>query len=182
VARVEVLGQGRLVLRAGGSWTDNAHLGRGDAALALVRVLERVRGGRVLFDEYALGAGEHRSPVDLAVSRAGWLFSAHLVLLALLAVAHHAWVREFPRDAPPLGELAPLARARAEAGFLLRAGHVDALAEMLREGALGSLRDPADRERWTSALGSRTVHDLDGLVQLDRDLRGQAGAREAREA
>ncbi len=196
------VGEGAAVLVADGRWLDNARLGDGDAGLALARLTERLAGraalgGRILFDEHVLGGGVSSGPVDLALAPDARLLSLHLILLALVAVWIGAWAREFPRDPPPLGQLSPLARARAQAGLLVRAGQAALLADFLRAGTLRRLgarvhgsRPPEGEELtavvhrlavergcperagdWTAALADRTVTDLAGLVRLDRELR-----------
>jgi hypothetical protein len=166
---------GAFALLADGPWPRNQRLEDGDRALALVRVLEdlvarRAPEGRFLLDEHVLGWTSHEGPLDLAFSAEARLLSLHVLLLALLATWARSWAREFPRDPRPHEQLSPLARARAQAGLLLRARRFEVLAGFLREGTLRGLGD-ATPPGWTDALAGRTVDDLDGLVRLDRDLR-----------
>jgi hypothetical protein len=196
------VGDGYLAFVAEGRWLDNARLGEGDSALVLTRLVGYLAGPpgsgtRVLFDEHVFGGGGQGGPLGLAFAPDTRLLTLHLILLALLVVWVHAWGREFPRDPAPLEQLAPLARARSQAGLLVRSGHVGLLADFLRAGTLrrlgarlrGSEPPPseeltamvhrvalesghADRaDDWTAVLLERTVTDLTGLVLLDRELR-----------
>jgi len=196
------VGDGYVALLAGGRWLDNGRIGEGDAGLVLARTAEYLAGppesgARILFDEQVFGGGAPPGPVELAFAPDARLFSLHLLLLALLVVWWHAWVREFPRDPEPLNQLSPLARARAQSSLLVRAGRVGLLADSLRAGTLrrigarlrGSEPPPGEElaslvhrvaaerghleraEDWTAVLADRTVTDLAGLVQLDHRLR-----------
>jgi len=115
-------------------------------------------------------------------------------VLALLVVWGRAWVREFPRDPEPLGQLSPLARARAQAGLLVRAGRVALLADSLRAGTLRRIGarvhgsrppegeelssvvrrvaaehgHPERAENWTAVFADRTVLDLAGVLSPSR--------------
>ena len=186
LARELPLGEGAVVLVAGGEWLDNAQLERLAPALALVRLVERYAGSGterapVRFDEWALAdRPRDGSALSLAFGPGRFPTWHLLALLALLAWAALG-EREFPRDPEADAALAPLLRASAGAAFLARHGRYDALAAMLREGTAERLggKPGGPQAPWTEALASRKVGDLDGLVALDRDLRSlepQTGA------
>ena len=195
------VGRGRVVLLADDRFLDNRLLPEAGHALLLVRLAEMLdRGGRHLFDEYALGRWSEPSPASLALQPDKRLFTLHVVLVALLATWCLAWVREFPRDPEAFEQVSPLSRARAQADLLLRARRVDVLADLLRRGVLRRLlprrgrraargADPSpasapelealaagcgragDAERWKEALLTRPVRRLSDLARLDQDLR-----------
>jgi hypothetical protein len=199
------VGEGYVALVGDGPWLDNSRIEEGDASVALTRIVEYLAGSgepertgaRVLFDEHVFGGAPTAGPLSLAFETDSRLLSLHLLLLALLFVWFFAWVREFPRDPEPLDELAPLARARAQSGLLVRAGQAALLADFLRAGTLRRIgarlrgSEPPSGEAltamvhavaverghperaadWTAVLADRTVTDLAGLTRLDRQLR-----------
>jgi hypothetical protein len=198
-----LLGRGRIAVLADQRFLDNARLGERDSAVLLVRLVERFagegRGGRVLFDEGALGRLASGSPIAIALGPRALPFTLHALALLVLLVWRTAWVREFPRDPEPLEQLSPLVRAQSQAALLARGKKAAALAKMLREGTLervsrrleGSAGEhasggdaaarvrrlaaasgaPGAAERWHEALLERPVADLADLATLDRDLR-----------
>lgn len=197
---VEVpVGRGGLVLLASDSFLDNDALRDADHARLLVRLVEGLdRGGRLLFDESALGLARPESRVALAFTPDTRLLSLHALALLLAAVWLLAWPREFPRDPVPHAAVAPVARARAQASLALRAGHPETLASLLRTATLRRLMrrarlSPVAGETLEHALGrwtdqrsdlprahvaqlrelfeSREVRSREDLAQLDTELR-----------
>lgn len=135
------LGSGRIVVLGDDAFLDNARLGQEDHALLAVALFEEIsRGGRLVFDEYALGLWEASTPIGLATGPNLALASAHVLLFLVLVVWRAAWVARFPRDPVPLAQGSPIMRARALAGLLERAGRQAALARLLRSGVLRRLR------------------------------------------
>ena len=135
-ARVPV-GDGGLVLFSSDDFLENDSLGLFDHGEVAVTMAARfAAGGSILFDEYALGRWQPASKLDLAFGPTARWFSLHLILLTLLYTWRVAWVREFPRDPEPHGQVSPLSRARAQALLMVRAKRFDVLAEMLRRGVL----------------------------------------------
>ncbi len=193
-------GRGTVALLADDRWLDNERIGEADNALLLVRLVEMLRppGGDVLIDEYGFRGWSPGSWVSLAFGPT--LLGPSLHVLALLALG--AWwlgrARAFPRDPEPLGQLAPLARARAQAGLFVRAGRFDVLARHLREGVARRLAarthlarneelDAATVERalalwaartarresldaWRAAFAQEPVRSLEDLERLARTL------------
>jgi len=145
------VGAGRVVLLADDGFLDNPAMQgflkpppRGlvaaDHALLAARLFEELdRGGRLLFDEYALGRWVPDSAVGLASTGRRGILTLQLVLFLLLLAWSAIWVREFPRDPEGLARLSPLSRARAQASLLGRARRWDLLAGMLRRGSLRRL-------------------------------------------
>jgi hypothetical protein len=147
LAVIVPVGSGRLVLLGDDGFLDNAHLREQDHALLAVRLAEHLRpGGRLLFDEFALGLWQPHTATSLATSPQLFLITGHLLLLAILFVWTRAWVKTFPRDPPPLSRISPLARARSRAALCERARRYDLLAGMLRRGSL---------RRWASTVRLR---------------------------
>jgi hypothetical protein len=137
LAVVVPVGSGRLVLLGDDGFLDNVHLREQDHGLLAVRLAELLRpGGRLLFDEFALGLWQPHSASSLATSPQLFLITGHLVLLACLFVWARAWVSSFPRDPPALARISPLSRARSRAALCQRARRYDLLAGMLRRGSL----------------------------------------------
>jgi len=185
LAREIPVGAGSCLLIAAGDYLDNDRLGRRDNGLFLLRLAERrAAGGRLLFDEYALGLGSQESSASLAVSPRGVLLSLHLAVLLLVLCWRSAWAREFPRDPEPLDRVSPLARARALATALRRAGRIDTLGEMLRVGdgrrrlgadapagpdVSGTPGPPGEGPPRSTAPSNPTT--LAGLASLDARLR-----------
>jgi hypothetical protein len=167
---------GRVWLLADDRFLENQLLGEGDNGLFVARVTEgAATGGELLFDEFALGAWNPPTKLEL-LARPGWLeFGYHALALLLLLVLYHAWRREFPRD-PERASLDPRARLRSGARLLERAGRHDLLARDLRQGGLERLQrrfgGPGDEERWAAALGGASVSsnaELEDLAgRLDR--------------
>ncbi|MBK7875896.1 MAG: hypothetical protein IPJ77_09105 [Planctomycetes bacterium] len=142
------VGSGAVVLVADESVWDNEVLGaEGNAELAVRLLEDRLGGGRLLFDEYALGRWEPETALSLAFSES--LAPATLHLLALLAafVWASAWARAFARDPEPIEQLSPLSRARAQANVFARAGRYVLLAQFLRRGELARLARAARLSR-----------------------------------
>jgi hypothetical protein len=145
------VGAGRVVLLADDSFLDNPEkqgfleppprgIAAADHALLATRLMEELdRGGRLFFDEYALGRWMPGSAVGLAASGRRGTLTLQLLLFLLVLAWSAMWVREFPRDPEGLARLSPLSRARAQAALLRRAGRFDLLAGMLRRGTLRRL-------------------------------------------
>lgn len=170
LATMVPVGSGQLVLLGDDSFLSNEKLREHDHALFAVRLAEEfARGGRILFDEYALGLWRPRTAMTLLGSSKLLLATLQIAALLLLALWSSAWVREFPRDPRELESASPLLRARALASLLARAGRFDVLGRFLREGTLrkitrGSRRvqeavsrlpasscaSAADLERWNA--------------------------------
>jgi len=168
LATMVPVGSGQLVLLGDDAYLSNGELSEHDHALFAVRLAEEfARGGRILFDEYALGLWQPRTAMTLLASPNVLLACLQIAALLALAVWSAAWVREFPRDPRSLESASPLDRARALAALLARAGRFDVLARFLREGTLrriargsrrvpeavadlrpSSCRNAADLERW----------------------------------
>ncbi|MFN0007346.1 MAG: DUF4350 domain-containing protein [Planctomycetota bacterium] len=137
LATMVPVGSGQLVLLGDDSFLSNEKLGEHDHALFAVRLAEEFsRGGRILFDEYALGLWRPRTAMTLLASPELLLATLQVAALLLLALWSSAWVREFPRDPRTLEAASPLLRARALASLLVRAGRFDVLGRFLREGML----------------------------------------------
>ena len=175
-------GAGAVVLLATDRFLTNELIALGEHALFFVRLVELLRppGGPVHFDEFALGGWATPTKVELAFTPGARLLSLQLLLLALLWCWMHGWAREFPRDPPALDQRSPLARARAQAGLQLRAGHPAWLAERLRLGVLRRLvralrlperevEEPAGRRAALDALADRlpanSASSVDELFQ-----------------
>lgn len=145
------VGAGRVVLLADDQFVTNPRkqglraveqrgIAEADHGLLAVRLIEELdRGGRLMFDEYALGRWVPDSAVGLASSGPRGILTLQLLLFLGVLAWGAAWVREFPRDPERLSRLSPLSRARAHASLLERAGRVDVLAGMLRRGWLRRL-------------------------------------------
>lgn len=156
LAVVAPIGSGRLVLLCDDRFVDNANLRQKDHALLAVRLAEHLpSGGRLLFDEFALGLWQPKTAGGLATSPRLFLITAHLMLLLCLFVWTKVWVSTFPRDPPELARLSPLSRARARAALCQRAGRYDLLAGMLKRGSLRRWRALA-RLRPSPAQSSAT--------------------------
>jgi len=133
------VGSGQLVLLGDDSFLANEKLREHDHALLAVRLAEEfARGGRILFDEYALGLWRPRTAMTLLGSKSLLLATLQIAALLLLALWSSAWAREFPRDPRALESASPLLRARALASLLTRAGRIDVLERYHREGTLRS--------------------------------------------
>jgi hypothetical protein len=133
------VGSGQLVLLGDDSFLANEKLRERDHALFAVRLAEEfARGGRILFDEYALGLWQPRTAITLLGSEHLLLATLQIVALLLLALWRSAWAREFPRDPRPLESASPLLRARALASLLARAGRTDVLERFARDESLRS--------------------------------------------
>ena len=146
VSWVEV-GYGRVAFLADDRFLRNDRLQGFDNGLAAVRLVEALSaGGRVLFDEYAIGLWLPLTKTELMTSGGLLEIGLHAVLLFLLVTWLFAWVREFPRDPvePPLN---PRLRVQSQAALYDRARAFDPLAESLRGGVL---------RRLTRRLGVRT--------------------------
>jgi hypothetical protein len=150
-------GSGSVVLLASDAFLANRSIGAHDHALAAVRLAEDLgRGGRILFDEYALGLWQPETALGIAFSPKLLLASLHAILLLGLFAWMQAFVRAFPRDPEPYELFSPLLRARAFAALFVRAGRPEALARLLRRGVfdrlcararLRPLAAPADEAR-----------------------------------
>lgn len=148
-----VHGRGTLVLLASLDFLDNDSIGEHDHGLFFVRLLEELDGGgRVLFDEYALGNWSPQSLGELAFSAPLRGISLQLFLLILVFTWRSAWPRRFPRDPEPFERVSPLARARARASLFARAGRLDLSAQLLRRGVLERI---AARTHLSAGLPSR---------------------------
>ena len=160
---------------------DNEVIGERDHALHLTRLVEELDlGGRLLFDEYALGLWDPDSAGGLALSKGVRGVSLHLLLLLLLVVWRAAWTREFPRDPQPLERVSPLARAEARAALLERAGRPDLAGDLLRRGVLNRLRA---RLKLAGSRRERAFDcSLDALVASDQTAGGRWEAFADREA
>ena len=175
------VGGGEIVLLGDDGFLDNARLREHDHALLAVRLAEEAnRGARLLFDEYALGLWQPQTAGGLAASPQLFLITAHLVLLALFFTWAAAWTRTFPRDPPALARVSPLARARARAALLERAGRYDRLAAMLREGSLRRW-SALTRERGERAASSADLRREDGAGS-GADVRREDGAGSSSDA
>ena len=134
------VGRGAIYLLPDDTVLDNGTIGNDDHAPFLVRLLEEIGlEGQVLFDEYALGGWVPESAAQLALAPGNVLFTLHLFVLLGLALWSAAWVRGFARDPEPLGNVSPLARARAQAGLIEQAGRWSLAARMLRRGVIRRL-------------------------------------------
>lgn len=182
-------GEGSIVLLADDAFLDNQHLAQADHAVLAERLAETVRGGgRILFDEYALGLWQPRSAIGLATSRKLLPLTANIALLFLLIAWRRVWTGRFPRDPEPIAALSPLSRARALAAVYERAGRVRLLSNLLREGvlrraksrlhmradapieALVQRRAGIDAARFERAFGPRSVRTVHELDELGREL------------
>ena len=153
---------GRVVLLGADGFLRNDEIGQGDNGLFFVRQIESLaRGGRTLFDEYALGRWLPPSRVALLFQPGAIEILAAALLTLLLFVMHHAWRREFPRDPDP-ALLNPRMRSLAQARWLERAGRHDLSGLALRLGVLRRLV-----RRWK--LGRR-----EGELQEDSTAEAQA--------
>jgi hypothetical protein len=166
LATMVPVGSGQLVLLGDDGFLENGALSKNDHALFAVRLAEEfARGGRVLFDEYALGRWRPRTATSLLASPNLFLATLQLGVLLLLCLWGAAWVREFPRDPPPLEAASPLLRARALAALLARAGRFDVLDRHLRAGALARIarrtRAPAGGARELGSAVAASAADLE---------------------
>jgi hypothetical protein len=136
------LGNGRIVVLGDDAFLANDSLGEKDHALLAVALFEEAsRGGRLLFDEYALGLLDASTPIEIATGPSLVLASAHVLLLLALLVWRNAWTSRFPRDPVPLAQVSPILRARSLSSLLERADRGDVLARLLRTGVLRGLCD-----------------------------------------
>ncbi|MEW6074482.1 MAG: hypothetical protein AB1726_18040 [Planctomycetota bacterium] len=159
------VGRGRLVLLASDALLGRDEIGRAGHALLLVRLVEELApGGRILFDDYALGDWRPDSPLALALAPGARAFTLHLLLLGLLAVWGAARPFPFPRDPEPLALVSPLTRVRAWAATLVRLRRWNLLGTLLVEGAR---RRPAGL---AAARLDRAVASEEDLERLGREL------------
>ncbi len=165
---------GRVVLLADDAFLRNDRIGESDNGLLLVRLVEALdRGGRLLFDEYALGLWDPPSSTSLLTDPGLLEVTLHVILLALFVVLAAAWAREFPRDPDPLSA-SPRVRATAQGRFLERARRFDLSAQQLR---LGVLRRLARHFKLTRAAATmREDGDSEAIVTLTREVARLAGA------
>ncbi len=125
------LSNGSVFLLGSAAWLANDSIGREEHGLLAVRLAEAAVGAApatILFDEYALGGWRPRSKGSLAFAPASRALTLALLAALAIFVWRLAWPREFPRDPKPLDTISPLARARAQAALLERAGRLDLLA------------------------------------------------------
>lgn len=189
--------RGELILLAEDHFLDNKNIGEHDHGVLAARLAERDRpGGRLLFDEYSLGAWHAESAFEMAFFGRAKLLTLHLLVLLCLCAWHLAWVREFPRDPEPLATASPLLRARAQAALYIRARRFDLLARDLRVAVLrrittrlklargepdeaeAALVDRLARaagkeqeiERWRALFLTRKVESADELERLEAEL------------
>jgi hypothetical protein len=163
-------GSGQVVLLGEDSILANGRIGEHDHGLLAVRLTEEfARGSRVLFDEYALGLWRPRTTTTILTSPKLLLFTLQIGILLLLALWGAAWVREFPRDPPPLEGASPLLRARALASLLVRAGRFDVLGGARQRGTLRRLarRSPEAAES-LRAGADPPAPDLESLERWNR--------------
>ncbi len=134
------LGNGRIIVLGDDEFLENGKLGASDHALLAVSLFEEVsRGGRLLFDEFAIGLWEASTPIAIATGPSLVLATAHVLLLLVLLAWRAGWTLRFPRDPVPLAQASPILRARSLASLFARSGRYDVLARMLRAGVLRSL-------------------------------------------
>lgn len=165
---------GRVVLLADDAFLRNDTIGESDDGLLLVRLVEALdRGGRLLFDEYALGRWDPPTSTSLLTDPGLLEVSLHVILLALLVVLAAAWAREFPRD-PDALPASPRVRATAQGRFLERARRFDLSAEQLRLGVLRRLARHFKLTRAAAAM--REDGDSEAVVALTREVARLAGA------
>ncbi len=127
---------GRVAFVANDSFMDNDRLGDFDNGLLLARIVEALDApGPTLFDEYALGLWVPPRTSELLFTPGLIEVTYHALLAFLFFVALHAWVREFPRDAPE-ARLSPRLRVQSQAALLMRADRLDLLALDLKLGVL----------------------------------------------
>ncbi len=171
-------GAGRAIVVADGGAFDNAAIGADDHALLAVRLAEEAsRGGRLMFDEYALGLWAPDGPLDVATGPALVLFSANLLCLILAWTWMRAAPRSFPRDPEPLESFSPVLRARAQSRLFERAGRVSLLAAPLRAATFDRLSARLKlRSRREVADPSAKLSDAD-VERVTRALGPEAGAR-----
>lgn len=194
------VGAGRVIVIADPRPLDNVAIGEFDHALLAVRLAEIVPpGGRLLFDEYALGLWQPEGMVSVAMRPNVVLATLHAVLLVLVWSWMRAMPRAFPRDPEPLDSFSPVLRARAQARMFerarrpemlapaARAAGFDRIARILRlpkrrpnrDGA-GPTRLEVDRlaaaiggepgERATELLATREIVTRSDLERLAQDL------------
>lgn len=193
------LGRGDLVLLSTDRFLENQAVGEADNALVGVRLLEALEHGpRVLFDEYALGAWDPPTPLELALAPRHATLTLHLAAACGLLLWWAARRGAFPREPGGGAALSPLVRARGFAHLMVRSHRFEQLAGMLRRGVLRGLAGPPHRAaegdalspaeverlleglglgadpdtlgRWKRALCSRPASDLSELESLARDL------------
>lgn len=162
LAATIALGDGRVVLLGSDAFARNDELGAlQDGELAVRLVEEQGAVERVLFDEYALGDWKPESALELAFSPGIAPVTWHVLLLLALLVWLHAWVRAFPRDPEPLGQLSPLSRAQAQANVLERARRHSVLAGFARRAALARLQKAAGLGRAAHELATPAAIELE---------------------
>lgn len=167
------VGLGRVALLADDSFLRNDTIGKRDDGLLLVRLVEALdHGGRLLFDEYALGRWAPPSSSSLLLAPGLREVTLSLVLLVLCAVLSAAWAREFPRD-PELLPANPRVRATAQGRLLERARRFDLCAEGFRLGVLRRLARHFKRTRAAAAL--REGSDAEEVAEVARELARLAG-------
>lgn len=134
------LGDGRVIVLGDDAFLENEKLGAKDHAILAVSLFEEVsRGGRLLFDEFAIGLWEASTPIAIATGPSLVLATAHVLVLLLLLAWRAGWTLRFPRDPVPLAQASPILRARSLASLLVRSGRYDVLTRLLRSGVLRSL-------------------------------------------
>ncbi|MCZ6603069.1 MAG: hypothetical protein O6952_08685, partial [Planctomycetota bacterium] len=183
IAVYRKLGAGKVIaISTSYLWT-NAAIGRSDAALPLVALLDWASDGgarTILFDEYAHGLGIRRGAFR-------WIWETDLfyvIATAMLAVGIAAW-RGLVRRGPPLEPRVIPRRAKEEfvvsmadiyararrprlaAGQLLR-GYEDELTAVLGSDPEGRLQDPEFASLRTR-LSAGGPADGSGLLRFARD-------------
>jgi hypothetical protein len=163
---------GRLLLLAQDRFLDNELLGSGDNGLLALRLAEGLVVGRLLFDEFALGAWVPPSQGQLLLGPGLFEVAYHGLLFCLLFTLFHAWRREFPRDPRPAA-LDPRARVASQARLFERAKRYDLLAHELRLGGLRRVARRLGLPREQSRLRERTSPET--LAELARSWGRRSG-------
>jgi hypothetical protein len=188
VALALELGRGELVLLCDDRLLDNRTLGRGDNALAHVRLIEEFLpldpGGALLLDEYALGVYAPDSAVALAFGGRSRALTLQVLLILGLALWWLAASGPFPRDPEVWAQASPAALARAEAGWLVRHREYGSLADAHRRAALAEpgLGALGPERRGVDAWDPRRVEQaLVALVRSEPDPERRPGLAAALE-
>ncbi|MBL8858620.1 MAG: hypothetical protein JNL28_08960 [Planctomycetes bacterium] len=130
-------GAGSVVLLANDKFIRNDFIGQRDHALAAVRLIEELsHGGAVLFSEYEAGRWDPPSPLSLLFGPSLILAALHALLLLVVFVWIHAFVRGFPRDPEALALFSPYLRARSLSDTFERTRRFGTLAGLLRSGVM----------------------------------------------